>query len=138
MNLQEQVENLTNKSEFTADDRKVFESFKEVLQQSKMPFSDLISFALHRLVAIRLHSNPNLIQKAKANLKKWLNQNPKTDAWLEWKQILENEDLENVLEIITAKTDEGQRLRSSSPFVGIITKEERREIIKICEKARPV
>ncbi len=32
MNLQEQIKQLTEKSEFTADDRKVFESFKEALR----------------------------------------------------------------------------------------------------------
>lgn len=36
MNLQEQIENLTNKSEFRADDREVFESFKEALRKGEI------------------------------------------------------------------------------------------------------
>ncbi len=36
MNLQEQIENLKNKTEFTADDRKVFESFKEALRKGEI------------------------------------------------------------------------------------------------------
>ena len=32
MNLQKQIENLTNKAEFTADDRKIFEDFKAALR----------------------------------------------------------------------------------------------------------
>lgn len=120
MNLQEQIQSLTNKSEFTADN-----------------LPDLISVALHRVVALRLRANPNLLQKAKTNLQNWLSKNPNVQAWLEWKTILETESLETILEIITAETDEAQRLRSSSPFVGLITAEERRAIIEYCEKAKP-
>lgn len=36
MNLQEQIENLTNKTEFTADDREVFENFKEALRKGEI------------------------------------------------------------------------------------------------------
>ena len=120
MNLQEQFQNLTTKSEFTTNN-----------------LPDLISLALHHAVAFRLRSNPHLIQKAKSNLNGWLSKNPNVQAWLEWQTILENESLKSVLEIITAETDEGQRLRSSSPFVGLITKEERKAIIDYCEKAKP-
>ena len=100
--------------------------------------SDLISLALHRAVALRLRSNPHLLQKAETNLNNWLSKNATVGAWLEWKKILETENLENILKLITAETDEGQRLRSSSPFVGLVTKEERRMIIEDCEKARPL
>ena len=100
--------------------------------------SDLISLALHRAGALRLRSNPHLLQKAETNLNNWLSKNATVGAWLEWKKILETENLENILKLITAETDEGQRLRSSSPFVGLVTKEERRMIIEDCEKARPL
>lgn len=36
MNLQEEIKKLTDKSEFTADDRKVFESFKEALRNGEI------------------------------------------------------------------------------------------------------
>ena len=140
MTLQEKIEQLFAKSEFDAPNCEVFNESKTALQVSEIRaaenFSDLISLALHRAVAFRLHSNPNLIQKAKSNLNGWLSKNPNVQAWLEWQTILENESLKSVLEIITAETDEGQRLRSSSPFVGIVTKEERRAIIDYCEKAK--
>ena len=122
-NLQEEIENLINRK--SSIDKKV-------------PFSDLVAFAFHRVIANRLNSNPKLMEIAKRNLDKWLLTNPKVEAWLEWKRLLENESLEKILEIITLESDESQRLRSSSPFVGIITKDERREIIKICEKERLV
>lgn len=100
-------------------------------------FSDLVSLALHQLAAIRLRSNPSLLEKAKLNLYNWLEKTPDVKAWLEWKEILETESLENILKILTAETDEAQRLRSSSPFVGLVTTQERKAIIEYCEKAKP-
>ncbi len=139
MTLQEKIEELFTESDFDAPDREGFNEFKTVLRVSEIRavenFSDLISLVLHRAVAFRLRSNRNLIHKAETNLQNWLSINPNTQAWLEWRTILENESLENILEIITAETDEGQRLRSSSPFAGLVTAEERREIIEYCEKA---
>lgn len=100
-------------------------------------FPDLLSLIVHRLAAERLRSNPQLVEIAKNNLKNWLKKNPSVGAWLEWQEILETESLENILKIITAETDEGQRLRSSSPFAGIIGEEERQRVIKICAEAKP-
>jgi len=107
-----------------------------ILQEKAENFSDSISLALHRAVAFRLRSNPHLIRQAETNLQKWLNRNPNTQAWLEWRTILEKESLENILKIITAETDEGQRLRSSSPFAGLVSAKERRAIIEYCEKTK--
>jgi len=141
MTLQEKIEQLFTKPEFDAADREVFNDFKTALQVGEIRaaknVSDLISLALHRAVAFRLRSNPNLIRHAETNLQNWLSINPNTPAWLEWRTILEKESLENILKIITAETDEGQRLRSSSPFAGLVTAEERRAIIEYCEKAEP-
>ena len=102
------------------------------------PFLDFVSLALHRVVARRLSSNPRLLSQAQSNLNNWLSKNSTIAAWLEWRKILETSSLEKILEIITAETDEGQRLRSSSPFVGLITAAERRQIIEDCAKTRPV
>ncbi len=129
MKLQENNESLFAKNEYNAGQRGRIRAANS---------SDLISLALHRAVALRLRSNPHLLQKAETNLNNWLSKNATVGAWLEWKKILETENLENILKLITAETDEGQRLRSSSPFVGLVTKEERRMIIEDCEKARPL
>jgi hypothetical protein len=134
--LNEQIENLTAASEFDAEDGIGFENF-DAISKNAANFSDLLSLMVHRLAAERLRSEPRLLEKAKANLERWLSKNPSIAAWLEWKEILESESLENILKIITAETDESQRLRSSSPFVGLITDEERRKIIKYCAKAKP-
>ncbi len=116
------------------------EKIEQLFTQSELPsnnFSDSVSYSLHQLVSVRLRSNPNLMQKAKSNLRNWLHENPTVQSWLEWKTILETESFENVLKIMTAENEEGQRLRSSSPFVGIVTARERKAVIEYCEKAKP-
>ena len=47
----------------------------------------------------------------------------------EWKEIL-SRPWTQVREILLEDSDEGQRLRSSKPFAGIVTEEERLEIIR--------
>lgn len=134
--MPEQIENLTTQAESNVKDFSVFENFAAI-SRNAANFPDLLSLMVHRLAAARLRENPRLIEKAKANLQRWLSQTPGVGAWLEWKKILESESLETILKIITAETDEGQRLRSSSPFAGLITPEEWRRTIKICAKAKP-
>ena len=107
------------------------------LSSNSANFSDLISLALHQLAAARLRANPILIEKAKSTLQSWLDKTLNVAAWLEWKTILESKSLTDILEILTAENDEGQRLRSSSPFVGLVTAQERKAIIEYCEKAKP-
>jgi hypothetical protein len=133
MTLQEKIEQLSTQTEFDASGHETFNNFKTALQHKN--FSDLISLNLHRVVAHRLIANSQLIKKAASNLDNWLNVNPNESAWLEWRDILTNESVENIVKIITADTDEGQRLRSSSPFAGLLTKQERQIIIEECEKA---
>jgi hypothetical protein len=42
--------------------------------------------------------------------------------------------LRTIAAILTADSDEGQRLRQSTPFPGVLSKEEREEIFARCEK----
>lgn len=131
MNSREQSQNSPVEPDFAG-----FENF-EAISRRAANFPDLLSLLVHRLAAGRLRANPELIEIAKTNLENWLNKTPAVGAWLEWKEILETESLENILKIITAETDEGQRLRSSSPFAGLISEEEWRRAVKICAKAKP-
>lgn len=52
----------------------------------------------------------------------------------EWRRILDEADVNRLVEVITDVSDEGQRLRSSSPFVGALSPEERLEILAACEQ----
>ena len=46
----------------------------------------------------------------------------------EWKQLVEQHSWEVLREMLLDESDEGQRLRSSHPFVGIVTEQERAKI----------
>lgn len=95
-----------------------------------MNFSDRFSLSLHRRIAERLRVDPaSVLDAANENLDKWLSKDsfafgPERRALLEWKAILERSSPREIESIIVAETDEGQRLRSSSPFAGILTKTE--------------
>lgn len=108
-----------------------------------MNFVDLFSLMLHRAVAEKmLTDGDRIVNKAKANLHRWLSRpdfnGQGSAALLEWKDILENQSTDRIKTMISEATDEGQRLRSSSPFTGILTQEERKEIYDACAKIVPV
>ncbi len=95
-----------------------------------MNFSDRFSLSLHRRVAQKLREDPaKVLSVANENLERWLAKDsfafgPERGALLEWKKIMEDLAPHEIERIIVAETDEGQRLRSSSPFAGILTTKE--------------
>lgn len=100
-------------------------------------FVDLFNLMLHRAVAEKLRCDPeSVLQIARENLQKWLKD--KNPALLEWRKILETETPEAIIKIISQDTDEGQRLRSSSPFAGVLSETEREKIWSECAQIRPV
>lgn len=99
---------------------------------TQMNFIDLFNLMLHRVVAEKLRQNPHFVlQFAGNNLDRWAKKN-NNFALSEWREILENRTLEEIIEIISKDTDQGQRLRSSSPFAGILSEEEREKIWSEC------
>ena len=103
-----------------------------------MNFVDLYSLSLHRAVAEKMLSDGEAILRiARGNLDRWLRSEsfavgPERRALLEWKEILDQNSASEIREIITAETDEGQRLRSSSPFAGVLTPQERKKTWSEC------
>jgi len=96
------------------------------LQQQN--FVDLFNLMLHRAVAEKLRRDEkSVLQIAQDNLNRWLKKN-NNFALLEWQEILETHAPEEIIKIISQDTDEGQRLRSSSPFAGVLTEAEREGI----------
>lgn len=92
---------------------------------------DAVSLELARRVAARLRASPGLLEVARANLARWTRRN--ADAPLlvrcyeEWQSILRS-PVDDVCDLLLAKTDEAQRLRQNSPFVGILAPAEVWEI----------
>jgi hypothetical protein len=78
---------------------------------------------LARRVAAELPTRPELLELARGNLRRWSERN-KDSPWLlvayeEWAGILER-PVHEIVAVLTAQTDEGQRLRQNSPFAGAV------------------
>ena len=89
---------------------------------------DQRSLALDRAVAERLRTNPDLLEQARANLRRWLARHPTAPSlrrcYEEWLEILDNWPLEKILELLNAEDEPAKRLRQNSPFVGILSPSE--------------
>jgi hypothetical protein len=57
------------------------------------------------------------------------------DAMQEWLDLLDSSSVEQLLELLVDEGEDGRRLRQSTPFAGILTKEERRRILEKHESA---
>lgn len=88
---------------------------------------DKASLEMARRVAAEVSARPELIDLARANLDRWSDRNRDAPGLLrcyaEWRAILEKPVAE-VLAILTAETDEGQRLRQNTPFAGVLSPQE--------------
>ena len=63
------------------------------------------------------------------NIARWARRNGDLPAChAEWKTIIEQRSWNDIRALLLADSDEGQRLRSTHPFIGIISDEERAAI----------
>ena len=89
------------------------------------------SAAFDRLIAKKLRSDPALVEKARTNIARWL-QNAgarSTPDLLEWQRLLD-QLLPDLLAVLESTDARATRLRQSSPFCGILTPAERLAIIR--------
>lgn len=98
------------------------------------------SLEMDRVIAQKIRTNPNLVQVALAHIERWL-ANPNysesnRQAVLEWKRIIASSTLEEFLTWLESNSEEARRLRQSSPFYGMLTPEERQEILRKYEAFR--
>lgn len=92
--------------------------------------SDRRSLAMHRLIAGRLRAAPGLLAVARTNIARWRGRNSFPQPYLDdWERILDA-GLDEVLRLIESETEEAARLRSSTPFAGILTPRERWEFLR--------
>lgn len=102
-------------------------------------FIDEFNLAYHRAVAQVLHREPEaVISRARQNVARWIESNVfdegERPSLFEWGKILDESSVEELIAIITEDSDEGQRLRQSTPFAGILPKQQRMKILVDCEK----
>jgi len=102
-----------------------------ILKKRSHQWIDARSLAMCQLIAEKIRRQPELFQIAKQNLERWKKvQQPWPRALREWEEILQNNSLPQVLEILTTATEEGNRLRQSNPFPGVLTEDERASLLK--------
>lgn len=87
------------------------------------------SLAMHAVIAEKIERDPTLLKIAHENLRRWRarweNQAP---AWYqEWSEIMKRPWAE-IAAIMTELSEQGARLRQSSPFAGVLSATERRRI----------
>ena len=93
---------------------------------------DAKSLALHTVIAYKISKDPSLLENARDNLAD-MRSRYEPDAMPlyieEWEQIL-TLHWRQIAALLIAVTEEAILLRSSSPFTGILTQEERLRIIE--------
>lgn len=90
---------------------------------------DARSLAMHCRIAQKISNDPDLLEVAMNNLARWRSKSGfEVPAYLdEWQRIL-SQPWPAVAAFITSMSDEATRLRSSSPFAGVLTDAERQEV----------
>ena len=84
--------------------------------------TDRRTLELTRLLVARIDAEPKLVQIARDNLERWRNEHGYRPKYLDlWDHIFANENWEQIRERLLEESDEGQRICTSHPFVGILT-----------------
>lgn len=84
---------------------------------------------MHRAIARKIRREPKLYKRASRRLAHWEKVKRACPPPLrEWKQILRDNDMKTVLRLITRPDEEGNRLRSTAPFCGILSDAEARAV----------
>ena len=91
---------------------------------------DARSLDTAKIVVERIDTDPSLFSVAHENLERWQRRHGELSrANEEWLEVLKRPWRE-IRAILLDESDEGQRLRSTHPFRGIVTEEERLEIMR--------
>lgn len=87
------------------------------------------SLAMHALIAAKIDRDRKLLDVARSNLRRWRERwEDQPPAWhAEWSRIMKRPWTE-IAALITEPSEQGARLRQSSPFPGVLSVAERRRI----------
>jgi hypothetical protein len=88
---------------------------------------------LHAAIAARIQGGDDYpVRRALENLGRWQRQfdGVLPAAYSEWRELLESNDIGRVVEILLGADEDSVRRRSNSPFTGILSSAERREIMR--------
>ncbi|MGE0087529.1 MAG: hypothetical protein AB7S75_24230 [Desulfococcaceae bacterium] len=97
--------------------------------------SDERSKVLHREIARKLRNRPELWAVPKNNIRRWKEERKSImPSIMEWEHILNEYSRERILNVLESDSEESIRLRSSSPFTGILNDRERKMIFESFSK----
>jgi predicted NACHT family NTPase len=96
---------------------------------------DQRSLALHQAVAAKLEAQPQLLEVARDNVRRWRRTNSAA-ALREWWLLLEATPLPALVALLRSPDEDAARLRQSSPFAGLLTPDERQSILSEYESRR--
>jgi len=95
---------------------------------------DKRSLAYNRLIVQKIRQQPERMDFVRTNLDRALNDpelsNSCKDALREWDDLFHSCSVDKILNILVEESDEGQRLRHSTPFWGVLTPQERQGILR--------
>jgi hypothetical protein len=96
---------------------------------------DRRSLELHRAIAAKLRTHPELIGIARDNLARWsANESRSQPYWDAWREILER-PLEEVLELLEEESERMTAMRQATPFAGVLEPAERWAVYARSESA---
>ena len=90
---------------------------------------DARSLAMHCKIVQKIARDPDLLEMANSNLSRWSAKTvgPKPRFLKEWQEILEK-PWPMIAAMMTSMSEDATRLRSSSPFAGVLDEKEREQI----------
>lgn len=95
---------------------------------------DRRSLAMVRRIVEKIDADPERrgLAQAKRVCARWVDQGIRSAR--EWQRLLDEKSWEEIRAILLDESDEGQRLRQTDPFVGILTPQERWQIYREARK----
>ncbi len=95
----------------------------------------LRNLAAHGMIAEKLLHDPDgVLGAARENIRRWRERNGVMPALQEWERLLETSDLSAIVSTLVRVDEEGMRLRSSSPFAGVLNEVERALVFSQTER----
>jgi hypothetical protein len=100
---------------------------------------DQLGLLYHLALAEKIRVCPELCNVAVENIDRWLSRNEypasAVRALMAWRDLLTKAPLEQLIEAMTDPSEQGHQVRQNTPFAGILTQQERRQIRDQYEKA---
>ena len=99
---------------------------------------DQINAAQDQLIARKVRRDSRVLALARQNLRRWIRRERGVarPVFREWERILARLNTAEIARFLRSDTPMARRLRQSSPFAGVLTATERREIRSKHEKTR--